>query len=105
MPPVIQISATTMPGAQVDLPLTDTERQQSFLVIQLQDNGQGFTDDEAKQIFKIFQRLPKHRQEYAGTGIGLAIVQRVVENHKGYITATGVEGSGATFTVYLPKAN
>lgn len=102
VPPLIQLTATTMPGYQTGLPLADTELQQTFRVIQLQDNGQGFTDDEAQQIFKIFQRLPKHRQEYAGTGIGLAIVQRVVENHKGYITASGIEGSGATFKVYFP---
>jgi K+-sensing histidine kinase KdpD len=79
--------------------------QPSFLVVQLQDNGQGFTDEEAIQIYKIFQQLPKHRKEYSSTGIGLAIVEHVVENHKGYISAAGFEGSGAINTVCIHKAS
>ena len=42
------------------------------------------------------------RKEYPGTGVGLAIVQKVIENHGGYITATGIPGEGATFRILLP---
>ena len=53
------------------------------------------------KIFEMFQRLHlKH--EYSGTGIGLAICKKIVLKHQGYIQATGIKGSGAVFTIYLP---
>ena len=100
--PKVSITATVIAGKDAGFDLSDHEAQKQFCRIQVQDNGQGFTAEQAGQIFKIFQRLPQHRLEYAGTGIGLAIVQRVVENHKGYIKAEGVPGVGATFTILLP---
>lgn len=66
------------------------------------DNGVGFDPQHAEQIFGIFQRL-YGRSEYAGTGVGLAIVQRIVENHGGYVRAEGRPGEGATFVVQLPE--
>ena len=102
VPPRITISATKLAGKDAGVDLGAYESEQDYLQIRLQDNGQGFSNEQAKQIFKIFQRLPQHRTEYSGTGIGLAIVQRVVENHKGYIKAEGVPGKGATFTILLP---
>ena len=54
-----------------------------------------------EKIFDLFQRLhSKHK--YSGTGIGLAICKKIIENHGGLITAHGEPGKGATFTVYLP---
>jgi signal transduction histidine kinase len=100
--PYIKISATRVYGIDSSFVLGEYESAKEYMQIQLQDNGQGFTNDQARQIFKIFQRLPQHRSEYTGTGIGQAIVQRVVENHKGYIKAEGVPGKGATFTILLP---
>ena len=100
--PVIHISSSMVTGSDTGLDLNEQEKGQQYLKIELKDNGQGFSDEEAGQIFKIFQRLPQHRHEHNGTGIGLAIVQRVVQNHKGFITAHGVPGEGATFIVYLP---
>ncbi|HEY1021512.1 MAG TPA: ATP-binding protein, partial [Flavisolibacter sp.] len=100
--PEIIVSFGIMNGKETGLAISEWEMQQSFCVISVKDNGQGFTAEEATQIFKIFQRLPQHRYEQSGTGIGLAIVQRVVENHKGYIRAEGVPGEGATFKIYLP---
>ncbi|MGV3656473.1 MAG: ATP-binding protein [Chitinophagaceae bacterium] len=100
--PVIHISSSLVAGSDTGLDLNEQEKVQQYFRIELKDNGQGFSDEEAGQIFKIFQRLPQHRHEHNGTGIGLAIVQRVVQNHKGFITANGIPGEGATFTVYLP---
>jgi signal transduction histidine kinase len=100
--PQITITSSLIQGKETDFALSELEVNKEFLQIQLQDNGQGFNKDQAQQIFKIFQRLPQHRNEYSGTGIGLAIVQRVVENHKGYIKAEGRPGEGATFTILLP---
>lgn len=65
------------------------------------DNGIGFDIKYSDRIFEVFQRL--HSQEkYKGTGIGLAICKRIVENHGGVITATSKENSGATFDIYIP---
>ncbi len=70
-----------------------------FMVI---DNGIGFESMYTEKIFVIFQRLHT-RNEYAGTGIGLAICRRIVANHKGLISAESQEGKGSTFHIYLPK--
>jgi PAS domain S-box-containing protein len=100
--PHITITSSMVTGKDSGFALTEHEAGKPFWLIQLKDNGQGFTQEQAKQIFKIFQRLPQHRTEYSGTGIGLAIVQRVVENHSGYIRAEGLPGIGATFKILLP---
>jgi signal transduction histidine kinase len=68
---------------------------------QVSDNGVGFDDRHAERIFAPFHRLHS-RQAFAGTGIGLAICRRIVERHGGAISAHGVPGAGATFTVTLP---
>ncbi|QMW03996.1 PAS domain S-box protein [Spirosoma foliorum] len=69
--------------------------------ITVEDNGIGFDEKYADRIFQVFQRL-HGKHEYAGTGVGLAICQRVVENHGGAITASSQPGQGARFQVYLP---
>jgi PAS domain S-box-containing protein len=100
--PQINIISKAITGKESGFELTAHEAERPFWLIELSDNGQGFDQEQASQIFKIFQRLPQHRTEYTGTGIGLAIVQRVVENHSGYIRAEGVPGGGATFKILLP---
>ena len=70
--------------------------------IRLSDNGIGFSPDYKDKIFVVFQRLHS-KSEYIGTGIGLAIVKKIIENHNGFITATGKENVGATFDIYLPS--
>ena len=72
-----------------------------YLKLQVSDNGIGFNNQFAEKIFTIFQRLHR-KQEYEGTGIGLAICKRIAENHNGMIKAFGEEGKGAVFTLIIP---
>ena len=67
----------------------------------MSDNGIGFDLQYKERIFEIFQRLSTNKS-YEGTGMGLAIVKKIVENHNGIITATSEINKGATFDIYLP---
>lgn len=69
--------------------------------ISISDNGIGFEPEYGEKIFEVFQRL-HGRDKYKGTGIGLAIVKKIVDNHEGIITAEGKVNEGATFDIYLP---
>ncbi|MEI9911512.1 MAG: HAMP domain-containing sensor histidine kinase [Bacteroidota bacterium] len=69
--------------------------------ISIADNGIGFDPQYKDQIFEVFQRL-HGKEEYSGTGIGLSIVKKIVENHNGIITATSEPGKGTTFDIYIP---
>ncbi|MEO6669531.1 MAG: ATP-binding protein [Ferruginibacter sp.] len=75
-----------------------------YVQIIFSDNGIGFETKYSEQIFTIFQRL-HGKQAYSGTGIGLALCRKIVENHQGIITAEGQVGVGATFTIILPMGN
>lgn len=75
--------------------------EDSYIHLIFKDNGIGFSQEHADQIFVIFQRL-NDKQRYSGTGIGLAICKKIVENHHGYISASGEPGKGARFDIYLP---
>lgn len=70
--------------------------------ISFRDNGIGFDAQHREKIFGVFQRLHS-RDEYEGTGIGLAIVKKIVENHNGFITAEGEPMKGAVFHIYIPQ--
>jgi PAS domain S-box-containing protein len=74
----------------------------NVLILTFEDNGIGFEEAFSSRIFGIFQRLHT-REKYDGTGIGLAICQKIVEMHGGNIKAESVLGSGATFIITLPK--
>ena len=76
-------------------------KARKYLSIQLQDNGIGFDDQYAGKIFAIFQRL-HGKSEYDGTGIGLALCKKIIENHNGVISARGKVENGAQFTVIIP---
>ncbi|NNF18787.1 MAG: PAS domain-containing protein [Flavobacteriaceae bacterium] len=69
--------------------------------LRISDNGVGFSQKYSDKLFELFQRLHS-RDEYEGTGIGLAIVKKIVENHNGLVYADGKLGEGATFSIWFP---
>lgn len=97
---VITISTEKLPGSEKSMYYLKNEK--SYYKITIKDNGIGFEKEYAEKIFQIFQRL-HGRTEYPGSGIGLAICKKIVENHSGVIFATGNIGDGAAFTVILPE--
>ncbi len=90
-----QIAGIELPETYALLPEKD------YCIIEIEDNGIGFDQSNAERIFTIFQRL-HGRSEYAGTGVGLSICKKIVDNHQGAIFAEGTTGKGAVFTVVLP---
>lgn len=98
-PPVLRISSEIVYSAE--LPKELQAKNNLYYKIVLSDNGVGFEQEYADRIFEVFQRLnPKY--DIKGTGIGLSIVKRVVQNHNGFIIAKSELGAGATFTIYFP---
>jgi signal transduction histidine kinase len=71
------------------------------LEVKIRDNGIGFEPEYKDRIFDLFQRL-HGRDDYEGTGIGLAICKKIVERHGGTISADSVPQNGAVFTITLP---
>lgn len=82
----------------------EREKNGRFWKISVSDNGIGFDQRYETKIFDLFQRL-HGKGEFEGTGIGLAICKKIVQNHRGYIAAQGFPGKGSTFSVYLPVEN
>jgi PAS domain S-box-containing protein len=99
VPPVIKINSRFVPGSELDIVGADAAA--TYVHIRIADNGIGFEPQFSERIFQVFQRL-HGREEYAGTGIGLAICKKIVENHQGFINAKGVVGEGSVFNIYLP---
>lgn len=75
-----------------------------FHRLEIQDNGIGFDPRYAEKIFGMFTRL-HNKDQYTGSGVGLAIVKKIVENHNGMIEAESIPGKGSTFKVWLPVNN
>jgi PAS domain S-box-containing protein len=98
-PPHISVSAKTVKGGEVDNSPLDKNKNYCHLTIT--DNGIGFDPQYKDRIFEVFQRLHT-KDAYKGTGIGLAIVKKIVDNHNGYITASAKVNEGAQFDIYLP---
>lgn len=98
-PPVITVRSTIDEGKDLNHPALDGEKE--YCHISIADNGIGFEPEFNEQIFGLFQRL-HGKSEYPGTGIGLSIVKKIIENHKGVIAASGEPGKGAVFNIYIP---
>ncbi|MBU3821811.1 CHASE3 domain-containing protein [Flavobacteriaceae bacterium XHP0103] len=97
--PEIHITYTKIKASEDDK-LTKPKKAY-YHKITFTDNGIGFDNTYAEKIFVLFNRL-HNKDEYSGTGIGLSICKKIVENHEGYIMANGQPHIGATFTIYLP---
>ena len=86
VPPVVNISSTQHNGV---------------CTIYIKDNGIGFDEKYVDRIFNVFQRL-HNRNDYEGTGVGLAVCRKIVERHHGTLTAKSQPNCGTTFIVTLP---
>ena len=100
--PKIKISCKNVIAA--DEELIPKNSKEKFYKISFTDNGIGFEQEYAEKIFVLFNRL-HNKNDYVGTGIGLAICKKIVENHKGFIFAEGKPNVGSSFTIYLPEDN
>lgn len=97
--PIITINISEV-DASKEIAIPVNEKNKYYKII-FKDNGIGFDSQYSEKIFLLFNRL-HNKDEYSGTGIGLAICKKIVENHKGFIFADGEINTGATFTIYLP---
>jgi chemotaxis family two-component system sensor kinase Cph1 len=97
--PTIHIKVTRVKGAEIDA--EKAVRTRDYFKISFEDNGIGFEPEYSQRIFDVFQRLhPAHK--YPGTGIGLAICKKIMENHKGFIIAESELDKGSIFSLYFP---
>ena len=99
--PHIRITSDIASGDK--LPLEKLSPEKKYCHLMISDNGIGFEQKYSDKIFELFQRL-HGKTEYPGTGIGLAIVKRIVENHLGFIEVNAELNKGATFHIYIPAA-
>ncbi|HSU50285.1 MAG TPA: response regulator [Segetibacter sp.] len=99
--PEIHIRTRAVKGA--NLPLVDRKLfENTYYQIFIRDNGIGFDSKYADEIFVVFKRLHTYT-EFEGTGIGLSICKKIVEKHKGFITAQSALNEGSTFIITLPE--
>ncbi|MEZ0607044.1 ATP-binding protein [Fibrella sp. WM1] len=99
--PQIQILSSRVVDSDLPTAFKPNREVKGYYRIEVMDNGIGFEEKYLDRIFMVFQRLHS-RSVYAGTGIGLAICEKVVLNHGGWISARSQPGQGSTFMVYLP---
>jgi len=94
--PEIVITATQTTNENI----SDLDREKTYYKISVCDNGIGFEEEYSEKIFELFQRLGSTK--YSGTGVGLALCKKIVQNHQGTIKASGRINEGACFDIFLP---
>jgi signal transduction histidine kinase len=99
-PPVIKISSALIPNSEMGFNAVFPSK--NYLRISVSDNGIGFEEEYSDKIFDLFTRL-HGREQYTGTGVGLATCKKIVHNHQGFIKAESRVGIGSTFFIYLPE--
>lgn len=99
--PMIRIQAQVVAGKEMNL-ADKINPEQQYLRLTFRDNGIGFEPRFKEQIFNLFQRL-HGKDEFSGTGIGLSIVKKIVEQHNGFIEADSQPGEGAVFNIWIPN--
>jgi signal transduction histidine kinase len=97
--PLIHISSRIV--TPEGLTFENADPMAPYIEIQITDEGIGFDQQFGEQIFELFERLHVE-EDFQGTGMGLALCKKIVENHHGRISALSKEGEGATFNVVLP---
>ncbi|WP_432671738.1 PAS domain S-box protein [Flavobacterium sp. SM2513] len=98
-PPIIIVNAEMGNGSDFENKMLAPDKK--YCHISIKDNGIGFSQEYNEKIFEVFQRLHA-KEQFAGTGIGLAIVKKIIDNHNGFIAASGVLNQGALFDIYIP---
>jgi PAS domain S-box-containing protein len=97
--PVVEIKSEILRGSLLEIP--ELEQNRDYCRISIQDNGIGFDQQYADKIFELFQRLHT-RNEYQGTGIGLAVCKKIVDKHNGLINVSSKQNHGTKFVIILP---
>jgi signal transduction histidine kinase len=100
VPPIVRVFAETRETSSVELK-ENSQATEQYCLLSIEDNGIGFDEKYLDRIFTVFQRL-HGKSDYEGTGIGLAVVRKIVERHGGTITASSSVGKGTTFIITLP---
>jgi PAS domain S-box-containing protein len=100
--PVVNITSKAVSAKEVQHYIPNPLHNFSYYHISISDNGIGFEKEYSEHIFEIFRRL-HGKGKYKGSGIGLALCKRIVNNHQGYISAESVLGEGSTFHLFLPQ--
>lgn len=98
--PRVRFSCHIVNANDLEIPIKKNSKE--FYALRIEDNGIGFDNEYRHQIFEIFKRL-HGKDQFMGTGIGLAICKTIVEKHYGFIDTISTPNVGSTFIIYLPK--